>query len=509
MGKKIKLIPKSKRINKEPETFEEWVAIHGEPEYIEDVYKEYHDDFEYEILKNGEDFDIQPENPVDPSEVYIISPKGKLDINYINFVDYFIAENNLVFCNGNFYTPDGIVTNGKIRKDVIDSLGEAEFARPLDSMVNSIFNMLKDRCFIEKLPVSDNVIPFANGDLHVHKNKKWIFYEGYKRQAPYRLKAKFDNKAKRTKPLFDKWLRDTFHQDDIATIQEILGYCLIPNTSAQEAFFIVGDAGIGKSGLGAILENLWGNAFEPMETQSLVTGRFQLSKAENKLVVYDDDLGTAALTETSILKKLITSDQKIAAERKFLDPYSFKSYCKIIACTNIMLSSLYDDTDGFFRRLHPILVLPKNEKRKTIKNFYQMILKEESEAIIWWALKGLKRLQDNGFQISWSNRSKEYFNIIKGQSNHMNEFLDDTTELNARGNVTTAELKKLYSKWCNENAITPISERKFIRWLSDNENKRNMSSSRNIYRGSVRLRGYTNISIKNEWQSRIGLRNGR
>ena len=506
MKNTIKTIPREKRITKEPETFEEWVEIHGEPEYIEDIDPYASEVFDYEVFHMGEDFIIEDDNPIDPQSIYILSPKGKLDINYINFVDYFISELRCVYCNGHFYTPDGIVNSGNIRKQIIDFLGEADFSRPLDSMVNSIFNMLKDRCYIEKLAVNENVIPFANGDLHVPKNKKWTFYEGLKQQAPYRLKANFDHRAKRVKPLFDKWLRDTFYREDIDTIQEILGYCLIPNTSAQEAFFIVGDAGVGKSGLGAILEALWGNAFEPMETQSLVTGRFQLSKAENKLVVYDDDLGTAALTETSVLKKLITSDQKIAAERKFLDPYTFKSYCKIIACTNIMLSSLYDDTDGFFRRLHPILVKPKNEKRKTIKNFYQMILEEEKEAIIWWALLGLKRLQENGYKISWSERSKEYFTVIRSQSNHMDEFFQDTIEYNSNGNIATAEFKKLYDKWCKENAISPIADRKFNRWLSENEDRLKIKYDKNIIRGRIKLRGYQNISIKREWKAKIGIK---
>ena len=89
-----------------------------------------------------------------------------------------------------------------------------------------------------------------------------------------------------------------------------------------------------------------GNAFESINTQELVSKRFQIATVENKLVAYDDDLGSAALEETGVLKKLITADTPIPAERKYGDPFSFLPYCRVVASANFMLSSLYDDSDG-------------------------------------------------------------------------------------------------------------------------------------------------------------------
>ena len=475
-----------------PTTFEEWVSIHGEPDYIGEHRKPSTTKILIEDCEHIEE-DIEPINFITEDK------QGRPQLNYKLFVDTFARKNNLVFCNGVFYNPNGEVVPQLIRKDIANSLGDAGWMGKIDSPTNSIFTTLKDMYAVEELPVNEKVIPLANGDLHLNKDQ-WVFRHGEKKHCPYRLNVDYLPTDKPT-PLFDKWLNDVFHPEDIPTVQEIMGYCLIPTTAAGEAFFIVGDGEAGKSGLGTILMGILGKASISVETQQLVTKQFQIADVEHKLLAYDDDLGSAALTETGLLKKLITADTPIRAERKYCDSHQFNSYCRILASANFMLSSLYDDSNGFFRRLHPIVVKPKAPDRKVINKFYELILEQEKEQIFKWALVGLRRVIDNGWKISWSERSLNYMKATKSNAVHFEDFFNEVCEVAENESTTTAELTSVYKKWCKENGIKEASDRRLATWFTDNSEKFGIQKTTNVTRNGKRLRGYFNLAIRVEWKN--------
>lgn len=475
-----------------PETFEEWIAIHGEPEYIGENNSLYTKDI---LIEDCEETFAE----VDTSGILTCDSKGNMQLNYKKFVDVFATVNNCVYCNGVFYNPDGVISNQSIRKDIATSLGNAGWEGKLDAPTTSIFNTLKDLYSVDELPINEKVIPLANGDLHIGKDK-WVFRLGEKKHTPYRLKVNYVPTEK-PMPLFNKWLNDVFTPEDIPTVQEIMGYCLVPTTAAGEAFFIVGDGEAGKSGLGTILMGILGKASVSVETQQLVTKQFQTSEVEHKLLAYDDDLGSAALTETGLLKKLITADTPIRAERKYADAHQFNSYCRILASANFMLSSLYDDSNGFFRRLHPILVKPKAPDRKVINKFYELILEQEKEQIFKWALIGLRRVIENGWKISWSERSRNYMKANKSNAVHFEDFFNETCEVAINETTTTAELTKLYRKWCKENGIKEASDRRLSNWFTDNSERLEVHRSNKVVRNGKQLRGYFNLKIRSEWQN--------
>ena len=74
-----------------------------------------------------------------------------------------------------------------------------------------------------------------------------------------RLPVKYDPKA----PTPDRWLtflHELLDDADIPTLQEYLGYCLIPSTKGQKMMLIVGKSGEGKSRIGLVLKRLMGDA---------------------------------------------------------------------------------------------------------------------------------------------------------------------------------------------------------------------------------------------------------
>lgn len=98
-------------------------------------------------------------------------------------------------------------------------------------------------------------------------------------------------------------------------------------------------------------------------------------------MLFDDDLGDGAITDTGLFKELVTCNASLRAERKYQDPFSFKPYAKLIACSNHMLESRGDDGDGFYRRLHPIYVKEKHPDRINITNFDALVVSENEQIL--------------------------------------------------------------------------------------------------------------------------------
>lgn len=61
----------------------------------------------------------------------------------------------------------------------------------------------------------------------------------------------------------ERWLaflNELLEPEDIPTLQEYLGYCLIPCTKGQKMMFLLGKGGEGKSRIGLVLKKLMGDA---------------------------------------------------------------------------------------------------------------------------------------------------------------------------------------------------------------------------------------------------------
>lgn len=481
-----------------PETLKEWIEIHGEPDY-EEAETESDLSLPVTVIKC-------PSIPYEEREdcigldQCIYESKGGKQINYPKIIQAIGQSNDLISVEHTLYSPDGVVSDMKMRKDISDTLVMAGWTKVLDAPTTHILNSIKDTFHCDKLPVDKNVIPFANGDLHIGEST-WIFREGEKKQGAYRLSVNFSQEDI-PMPWFAKWAGDVFVQEDIATIQELLGYCLIPVTTSQEAFILVGEAGVGKSVLTKLLASIFGNAYQELSIKELAQNRFYTSLVENKLVIYDDDLHTEALAETGIFKKLITANQEITAERKYEQPHKFLPYCTIIANSNDMLKTLYDDSDGFYRRLHPIHVKNKKANRQNIANMAELVVSEK-ETITRWALKGLRRVIANNYKISWSERSKEYMSEEKEKGLSFPDFIDTVFEFGGNNAVTTEQISKVYKTWCRQNAIQELSVRRLQNWLGANAEKYNIKK---VNVGERRLKGYSGLTIRPEWDlSRISL----
>ena len=218
-----------------------------------------------------------------------------------------------------------------------------------------------------------------------------------------RLPVRYDPKAATP----DRWLtflHELLDEADIPTLQEYLGYCLIPSTKGQKMMLIVGKGGEGKSRIGLVLKRLMGDAASNGSVQKVENNRFARADLERRLLMIDDDMDMNALPKTNYIKTIVTAEAKLDLERKGVQSYQRDIYARFLCFGNGALTSLYDHSDGFFRRQ---LILTTKDKPTDRMDDPFLVEKmcAELEGILLWCLEGLHRLVQNDFRFTVSERA--------------------------------------------------------------------------------------------------------
>lgn len=138
--------------------------------------------------------------------------------------------------------------------------------------------------------------------------------------------------------------------EDILTLQEYLGYLLIPSTKAQKTLVMTGKGGEGKSRIGLLLKKLFGEASHSESILRIETNRFASANLEYKLFMVDDDLNMVALPETRNIKSIVTAEDRLCIERKNKQAVQGLLYVRFICFGNGNLVAAHDDSNGFNRK---------------------------------------------------------------------------------------------------------------------------------------------------------------
>ena len=147
------------------------------------------------------------------------------------------------------------------------------------------------------------------------------------------------------------------------TLQEYIGYLLIPSTKAQKMLILTGKGGEGKSRIGLLLKKLLGPAAHMEAVPSAGNQPLRQRQPEHKLVMIDDDLNMTALPETRNIKSIVTAEDRICVERKGKQATQGLLYARLLCFGNGNLVAAHDTSDGFWRRQILISVKDKPEGR--------------------------------------------------------------------------------------------------------------------------------------------------
>ena len=410
------------------------------------------------------------------------------------------------YCGG-VITPNGKISLSEFKDEIIKMLFRMKTEKlNIDDTAKHIINTYIS-AFSAKEIINQRKIPFRNGDLILDENKKgFTFHLGAKTPVPYRFNYDFKNIPNCEEPNFPNfrsWLDGLFEVGDQYTIKQMLGYLLIPSNEAQEAFFIIGKGGSGKSILtDCIIPKMLGSACFPISIGTFFNNQFQVGTSEGKLCMVDDDIGETVLTKTDSgrFKNFVTA-KRIQIEHKFCSPTTATNSARIVCSGNHMINSS-DKTDGFTRRLHPIYAKPRTIE-SVDRNFPKRI-EGEIELIVLWALEGLLEMLANGGAPYNSEKTNTNFEYYTESQKWEEQFINDCFCYKENTVTYSQDIKNALQEWVKENSEMcgeGTMEQKFrsvSSWLRDEGSDKNGY----IYRRGIRrgdrynARGYINMALK-------------
>ena len=383
--------------------------------------------------------------------------------------------------------------NGEITDTDIDSV-LARFFRYYPHSTDRLFKRVKIEIKnrVERVTYEPpiNEINLLNGTLYTDGT-----FSDEKKICINRLNVNYNPNAS-TPVNFFKYLKDLFVPEDIPTIQEYLGYLLIPTTKAQKALFIIGLGGEGKGRLNILLTDIFKSNMKNGCFHKLEDNRFATSTLKDKLLMIDDDLQFNALKSTGTVKSLITAETPFDVEEKGVQLHQVKLYCRYLCLGNDFPKALYDKSNGFLRRL--IVITTKNRSNNIIDPYIAEKMIAEKEAIFLWMFNGLQRLIANNFTFTISDRTKRNIELLTEELCNIQEFLKDKNyvEFGSDNSCASKELYSSYEEWCDLNALSPFKLKPFIHWLKDNAERLDIQySSHIVYGKSTDVRGFKGLKV--------------
>ena len=417
---------------------------------------------------------------------------GQIRINEPVFIRLFTEKNALVCENGNVYGMDGLIEDRFIKQTIQREIAEhitTDLAAKTDKLLKALKN---DRNGTLPPPQLDR-LHLQNGTLMLTGR----VLNPEKEFARNRLPVSYDHKA--ACPVWLKIVENLLEPEDRLTLQEYIGYLLVPTNRAQKALFICGKGGEGKSLIIKAVSDLLGNSCFSGKLQVVET-RFGLAGLEGKLCFADDDIDSTAFRSTATLKEIITANKPVSIERKGIDPYMGQLYARFLCCGNSFASALYDNSDGFFRRQLLLLTRPGAQVQNPDRELADK-LTAELPGILNWALDGLERLQQNGWNFTISARSRQALEDQRRNACNVISFLESNfVEYGKHLQVFAKDLYCAYCHWCSLNQEEPVKSRTFVSFIREHYSP-DIQYSENIAIQKIRARGFKGLTYIDRWST--------
>ncbi len=378
-------------------------------------------------------------------------------INEALFAEEFLMNHKLVYTNRAFFTPEGRLTDeSKLQREIYDEL-KCCAAANIPRKIRNIVDVLALEARSDDLRPQTDRIHLTNGTLFTNGK----FVEGKPEIVLLRLPVAYNPNASKPE-VWLKFLNGLLQEEDILTLQEFIGYCLIPSNKGQRMMIIKGNGGEGKSQIGAVLTAIFGSAMQDGSIGKISENQFARADLEHILLCVDDDMRMDALRQTNYVKSIVTAQSKMDLERKRKQSYQGWMFARLMAFSNGDLQSLYDRSNGFYRRQLVLTTKDKPADRVDDPDIAEK-MKAEAEGIFLWAFEGLQRLIANQFRFTESDRARQNRESSRRDNNNIYDFLesDGYIRLEQGESISSKDLYEIYRMWCDENSLMPLKSRSF------------------------------------------------
>ena len=362
-----------------------------------------------------------------PSQPVKLKPGNAYELaqELMRRVNFIIVCSAIYMFNGIVYE---LLDNETLDRLILKELREpiAEIGRPEIISAIRAFVKKEPKLVIDDPTIDPNFIVFRNGRLDIRTmefadNDPLVFQTSY-------LNFNYDRYNTHC-PNFEKYLESVSGGDP--DIKELMlqthGYIASCSMDAKSFFLFIGEGDTGKSLTLGLDTMFFPNDFvSTIELQAL-GDKFSTGNLANVRLNVGGDLPNKPLTPDVVKHvKGITGNDMMTAEKKFVQPFSFKPTCKLVFATNHPLV-LQQRDDQFCERL---VVIPFDNKIPKDRQDHDLLnkLRDELPAIFNMILEAFLRLRNNNFEFKKVVNLSNYVAIPLSESgsvSHLEEAVDD------------------------------------------------------------------------------------
>ena len=362
-----------------------------------------------------------------PSQPVKLKPGNAYELaqELMRRVNFIIVCSAIYMFNGIVYE---LLDNETLDRLILKELREpiAEIGRPEIISAIRAFVKKEPKLVIDDPTIDPNYIVFRNGRLDIRTmefadNDPLVFQTSY-------LNFNYDRYNTHC-PNFEKYLESVSGGDP--DIKELMlqthGYIASCSMDAKSFFLFIGEGDTGKSLTIGLDTMFFPNDFvSTIELQAL-GDKFSTGNLANVRLNVGGDLPNKPLTPDVVKHvKGITGNDMMTAEKKFVQPFSFKPTCKLVFATNHPLV-LQQRDDQFCERL---VVIPFDNKIPKDRQDHDLLnkLRDELPAIFNMDLEAFLRLRNNNFEFKKVVNLSNYVAIPLSESgsvSHLEEAVDD------------------------------------------------------------------------------------
>ena len=244
-------------------------------------------------------------------------------------------------------------------------------------------------------------------------------------------------------------------------IEELLGHCLMIDRFPHKMFFLIGKGANGKSTFVEMITKWTGELSSHIDIANFDDST-SIASLIGKLVNIADDVDAIYFEKSKNLKTM-ASGNTIGARPIYSQPITFKNTATLIFTANEP-PTFKDKSDGIIRRL---MVIPfRNKVKRRIYNLDELLSTDNAKSyLLNLALKGIKRLYDNGLEFSECKVIKEATKEYQLENDTTLSFLNDCTH--SIENIETASIYSQYVSYTESMKQKPLSKNKFTRRLKE------------------------------------------
>ncbi|WP_419171357.1 DNA primase family protein [Negativibacillus massiliensis] len=395
----------------------------------------------------------------------------------LQIAEDFADRTNIILVDGVLYRYNGVFyslfPDNDIQKMLLEKyrteMGKSNTASMLRNTTNLLRFCVKREC--SEFPENQHIIVFENGTLEV---KSGFFRQNSPADlVNSALGISYDPDCKKM-PYTKRFLKTIADGDDdlYERLLQVIGYILSNDIRAKSFFYLEGVGDAGKSRFCDLIASFFpvsgSNKVARIALQDL-GGKFALSNLVNAKLNISEDLPDAPLSPQTVSRiKMISDGDRLEAEAKYTQAFTFRPLCKLLFASNHPLR-LKEYDAAFVNRVvyipftHPI---PKEEQDPYILEK----MRKELPALFSRAFAAYKRLVAN--QYVWAG--SDYFKPEIATTNSsisvdkeyvLRQFIESCCILDDNSTTATSELQAAYNLFCSKNSYSPVQGDRFSREL--------------------------------------------